>query len=379
MATVFFVSIWLLVYHFVLYPIILLVLTRIKPSCHSAINRLNVFPAMELIVPAHNEQDVIADKVKNILALDYPGDLAVTIALDGCSDGTEQILTTVMAEQKANHKQVSITVYRQNIGKVAVLNELIGRSTAEIIALSDTSSLLDADVLISAACYFADKRVGVVCGSYHLSAGSSFAERTYWRYQTYVKRLESAFGSVMGAHGAFYLFRRSLWTRLPSDTINDDFVLPMKIVATGAQAIYASEIGIEELEVSRSGQDIRRRIRLGAGNIQQLVMLAGLADPRRGRTAFMFMSGKALRSIAPYAFIAAFASGFIWIAVGNPMLATGIVVACGIVLLAPGSWGLLAMARYVALSTMASALGGLLYLFGPSGAAWKISRSGKQS
>lgn len=379
MATVFIVSIWLLVYHFVLYPIILLILTRMKPSRRREMDRPDVFPAMELIVPAHNEQEVIADKVRDLFALDYPGELTVTIALDGCSDRTEQVLTAVMAEQKANDKRVSVAVYRQNIGKVAVLNELIGKSTAEIIALSDTSSLLDADALISAACYFGDKRIGVVCGSYHLSAGSSFAERAYWRYQTNVKRLESAFGSVMGAHGAFYLFRRSLWTKLASDTINDDFVLPMKIVATGAQAVYASEIRIEELEVSRSVQDIRRRIRLGAGNIQQLVMLSGLADPRRGRTAFMFISGKAIRSIAPYAFIAAFASGLIWIAVRYPILATGIVVACGFVLLAPGSWGLLAVARYVALSTMASAFGGILYLFGPSGAAWKISRRGKQS
>lgn len=384
MATVFFVSLGLLVYHFILYPIILFIATSYRPCHSSRLIGSSDYPVMEMIVPAHNEQGVIADKVRNTRALDYPEEkLTVIIALDGCSDKTEQVLANVLAGQVSEHKKVTVVVYRQNIGKVAVLNELIAKSTAEIIALSDASALLDADALKRAARYFSDMRVGVVCGTYQMSAKSSFAEQAYWRYQTCIKELESSFGSVMGAHGAFYLFRRSLWASLSSDTINDDFVLPMKIVAAGARAIYARDIGVEELEVSRPAQDIRRRIRLGAGNVQQLAMLIELADPRRGRTAFMFISGKAIRSIVPYAFVTAFVSGLIWIAERDPILATLAAAACGIVLflpvIAPGAWGILGVAGYVALSNLASALGGLMYLLGPMGAAWKVSRRGKQS
>jgi len=383
MATAFFVSFGLLVYHFIVYPIILLIATSYKPSRTSQVIESGEYPTVEMIVPAHNEEGVIADKVKNIRTLDYPGEkLAAVIALDGCSDKTEQLLSDMLAGQGPADNKVTVVVYRQNVGKVAVLNELVAKSTAEIIALSDASALLDADALKRASRYFSDMRVGVVCGSYRMNAKSSFAEQAYWRYQTFIKELESSFGSAIGAHGAFYLFRRSLWVSLSSDTINDDFVLPMKIVATGARAIYASEIGVQELEVSPPAQDIRRRIRLGAGNIQQLAMLLELADPRRGRTAFMFISGKALRSIVPYAFITGFVSGLIWIAERDPILATVAAAACGMVfflpVLAPGAWGILGVAGYIAQSNIASALGGLLYLLGPKGAAWKVSRRGKQ-
>ena len=238
MATVFFVSFGLLVYHFIAYPIILFVATSSRPCRSSQVIGSGEFPVVEMIVPAHNEQGVIADKVRNLQALDYLGEkLKVVIALDGCSDETEQALVDVLAEQSSAHQEITVVVYPQNIGKVAVLNDLVAKSTAEIIALSDTSALLDADALKQAACYFSDARVGVVCGTYRIGAKASFAERAYWRYQTCIKGLESSFGSVIGAHGAFYLFRRSLWTSLSSETINDDFVLPMKIVATGARAI----------------------------------------------------------------------------------------------------------------------------------------------
>ncbi|MBT1159338.1 glycosyltransferase family 2 protein [Aminobacter anthyllidis] len=384
MATVFFVSFGLVVYHVIFYPIILFAATSLKPYGSRQIADISDLPVVEMIVPAHNEQVVISKKIRNIRALDYPREkLIVTVALDGCSDGTEKVLADELAVQAWENDRFTVVVYRQNIGKVAVLNELISRSTAEIIALSDASALLDVSALKKAAQYFSDKRIGVVCGAYRLSTASSFAEHAYWRYQTYIKRLESSFGSVMGAHGAFYLFRRSLWTSLPGDTINDDFVLPMKIVAAGARAIYAPEIGVEELEVSRSTQDIRRRIRLGAGNVQQLLMLSELADPRTGRTAFMFISGKALRSIVPYALIAAFVSGLTCVAIGNPILATCIAAVCGLVLVLPvflpGASGILGLARYIALSNIAAALGGLVYLLGPKGAAWNVSRKGKRA
>lgn len=108
----------------------------------------------------------------------------------------------------------------------------------------------------------------------------------------------------MGAHGAFYMFRRDLWSPLPADTINDDFVLPMSIVAQGYRAVYDRSIGIDELERSGAKREFKRRVRLGAGALQQVLRTMRLADPRRPALALVFLSGKGLRAVMPLLLLA---------------------------------------------------------------------------
>ena len=107
-------------------------------------------------------------------------------------------------------------------------------------------------------------------------------------------------GSTLGAHGALYLFRRSLFHPLEADTINDDFILPMKIVAQGYRAEYEPRIAALELEQADSSMDQQRRRRIAAGNIQQLLRLKQLLLPQHGGVAFAFVSGKALRVLMPF-------------------------------------------------------------------------------
>jgi lipopolysaccharide/colanic/teichoic acid biosynthesis glycosyltransferase len=154
--------------------------------------------------------------------------------------------------------------------------------------------------LLRAAAHFADPSIGVVCGGYRLRDAGSEGERAYWAYQTSIKADEAAVAAPMGAHGAFYLFRRAHWTVLAPDTINDDFILPMSIVAKGYRAVYDAEIMAVELERTRPAQEFNRRVRIGAGNMQQVLRLPVLADPRRGALAFVFLSGKALRPFIPF-------------------------------------------------------------------------------
>ena len=198
---------------------------------------------------------------------------------------------------------ITLVEYQPNIGKVAVLNDQIARTGSEIVALRDASALVGSDALIRAAEHFRDPIVGVVTGTYSMVLSGTKGETTYWRYQSEVRASESALAGPMGAHGAFYLFRRAAWTPLPQDTINDDFVLPMTIVLHGYRAVQDPAITASELERTKSGQDFWRRVRIGAGNLQQVIRLARLGDPRRGWVSFAFLSGKGLRGILPFLLI----------------------------------------------------------------------------
>ncbi len=295
----------LIAYHHVGYPLLLRWLANRRRAAGvqapvPPATRAEPLPSVTLIVPAHNEADVMVAKLANLSALDYPRDrLQVVIALDGCTDDTRAIVTAGLPRLE-ERLDIRVVEHARNIGKVAVLNGCISAAHTDLVALSDTSAAVEPDALLRAVAHFRDASIGVVCGGYRLREAGSEGERAYWAYQSTIKADEAAVAAPMGAHGAFYLFRRKPWTRLAADTINDDFILPMSIVAQGYRAVYDPAIMAEELERTRSTQEFRRRVRIGAGNMQQLVRLSSLADPRRGALAFVFLSGKGLRAVVPF-------------------------------------------------------------------------------
>jgi len=295
----------LFLYHHVVYPKLLKVLaTRCGNRTAPAPPDPAPLPSLTVIVPAFNEAAVIADKIANLDALTYPADrLQIVIACDGCTDATVAIAWRCI-EQSVRPERFRLDDHQRNRGKVAVVNEALGAGQSEVVVLTDASAMLAPDALERLAGHFADVSVGVVCATYRLARAGSEGERAYWRYQVAIKDAESAVGVPMGAHGACYAIRRSAARPLEADTINDDFILPMRIVSAGWRAVYDSTIVATELETTRPAQEFRRRIRIGAGNMQQALRLWCLANPRRPGIAFVFLSGKALRAIMPFILLA---------------------------------------------------------------------------
>jgi len=259
-----------------------------------------LLPSVHVIVPAYNEADFIAEKIRNLAAVDFPSSrLKVSIVCDGCMDDTAAIARRVALEPECGHLSVEVVEHRLNRGKVAVINEAILASRAEFVALSDVSALISIDAILIAIAHFKLKHVGVVSGSYQFLNPGSAGEESYWKYQTSIKKRESVLGSTVGVHGAFYMLRRTLFQPLAPDTINDDFVLPMMIVAQGFKAEYEPRIVAVELERATVDVEQRRRRRIAAGNAQQVARLWRLMSPRFRGIAFNFASGKALRVFMP--------------------------------------------------------------------------------
>jgi len=308
------ISGYLVIYHHIGYPLILRILHKKMPAAiqqtyqrqYTPSDRDNKLPLVTIVIPAYNEAQWIAEKVRNLAALDYPSSqLQVIIGCDGCTDNTFALATATASELECNHLNINIIEFNINRGKVAVLNELLDNLDCELVALTDTSALLSIDALLIAAERFNDPDIGVLNGQYRLLESGSEGEQAYWDYQSQIKLTEAALGSTLGAHGAFYMFRYALFEPLAADTINDDFILPMKIVASGYRADYESSINALELEKADDSQDHQRRRRIAAGNIQQLLRLKSLLLPRHKGVAFSFISGKALRVMMPFLMILA--------------------------------------------------------------------------
>lgn len=384
LALVFWASVALIGYHLFAYPVLARMLAswrRSPPQAAAGQNLEEVsLPRVTVIVPAHNEEKVIDAKVRNLADLNYPPEkLDCVIALDGCTDATQSIAKDALSAVGGKH--ISLAFYQRNIGKIALLNDQIAKVQSEIVALTDASAIVSPDALHRGVEHFRDPMVGVVTGAYSVAGSGSHGESAYWRYQSELRITENALGGPMGAHGAFYLFRRSAWTPLPPDTINDDFVLPMTIVLGGLRTVLEPAIRTHELERTIEGQEFRRRVRIGAGNIQQVLRLWRLADPRLGWTVFTFLSGKGLRGILPFLLMATMASSALLTLGGNLLFA--LPFSAGVLSLAIAVWGRRLpwlcksrsgnMLLYVLEGYLAMTIGAMLVIFGMEGDVWRFS------
>lgn len=380
----------LILYHHVGYPVLLKLIAHFRrPNVTARFTNdaPSRYPSIAVVIPCHNEASVIATKIENIAQLDYPrASLSVVLVLDGCSDDTREQAENAIVRLSDNCRW-QIADYRQNLGKVAVLNEQIAQTKSEIVALSDASAIVNSDALLRAAAHFSAPDVGVVCGTYALQDDAEPGEQAYWAYQRKLKTEEARAAAPMGAHGAFYLFRRRLWERLPPDTINDDFVLPMRIVREGYRAVYDEKIVATELEKTAPGQDFRRRVRIGAGNMQQFLRLISLGNPRRGMTALVFLSGKGLRALMPFILAAATLLSAALAAGGESLYAYLFVAKIVLFLVAVlaslvpaiGKLTLVRHLTYAATGHAASGWGAILMLTGKHTAVWKLSTQSKSS
>ena len=258
-------------------------------------------PEMAVVVPAYREGATIAAKVRNLAALDYPRHkLAIRIVCDGSPDNTPDAARAAIAEMGEAGNGMTLVVHEANRGKVAILNEEIAMATAPIVVLTDASAALPADALKRMAAAMSDPKVGVAGGLYDCAENGSAGEKRYWALQNRLRLGEAALGGPLGFSGAFHAIRRAAFRPLPADTINDDFVLPAQIVADGWKAVLDPELSVVETERTRPGQEKARRIRIGAGNMQQTLRLMRLANPLRPGLAYAFLSGKGLRAVIPF-------------------------------------------------------------------------------
>ena len=367
-------AIALILYHHLAWPLILKrAAHRVAPAPRPLPRHM--LPAITLVMPAHNEARFIARKIENLAALDYPREqLRIIIATDGCSDATASIAREAL---RRHGLSAELREFTQNRGKVAVLNDVVGGLRGGIVALTDVSALLPPDALRRIATHFAEPGLGAVGGTYVLEQAGSAGEAKYWRWQVVGKRGEAALGAPLGLHGAFWAFRREAFETLAPDTINDDFILPMQMVQRGWRVAYDPDIRVREAECSSQAQDLRRRRRIAAGNMQQLLRLLPLLHPRHGAVAFAFLSGKALRVMIPLliliaalgtALLAPHSTFFTMLAIAE---VAGLVAALLGLALGSRAPRLLAFAAYALAGHAASGMGAARYVLSRPSQPWR--------
>lgn len=299
-------SLGYLAYTYAGYPLLIQALSRLRPR---PVKREPIEPTISVVIPAHNEEAVIGEKLTNLLSLDYPHDrLQIIVVTNGCTDRTEEVVRGF-----ADRGVEQLVLPRG--GKPQALNEGVRRARGEVVVLGDARQRLNQDALRVAASFFADPQVGAVTGDLVLETKQG--PGVYWAYERLIRIAEARVDSVVGASGCFIAVRRHLYRELPEDILLDDVYLPMQIVLAGYRVLHQPEIQVFDREVSVAGE-FSRKARTLAGNFQLLERLPELLDPRRNRILPQFLSHKVLRLGAPLALLSLFASNAVLVATGAP-------------------------------------------------------------
>jgi cellulose synthase/poly-beta-1,6-N-acetylglucosamine synthase-like glycosyltransferase len=288
----------LVFYTYGLYALLVWIASRGMPLRPPAEKNDEDLPTIAVLIAAHNEESVIEERIRNVLALDYPREkLELIIASDGSSDRTTKIANRYVSQG------VRVMDYPRRRGKMTVLNTTVAELSAEIIVLSDANTFFDRQAARKLVRWFADSSIGAVCGKLVLTdrrTGRNM-DGLYWKYETFIKKCESRLGALLGANGAIYAIRRSIFPEVQNDTLVDDFVIPLAAkLETGCRIVYEQEAIAHEEIAPDISDEFHRRARIGAGGYQAIGRLWKLVDPRRGWVALSFLSHKVLRWLCPF-------------------------------------------------------------------------------
>jgi len=294
-AVVFFwIPLLMLVYHWLFYPGLLWAISRVRPRRERRTDRVEPF-FVSVVVAAHNEEELIADKVSNCLEFDYPADsIEILIGSDCSTDATDNIVGSI------EDPRIKLIRYEPQSGKTVVQNRLLQEAKGDVILCTDVDSLLTPQSLKLMVEHMHDPKVAVVNPRYaRVNKDGSAAESIYDRWETKVKELEGRLGAMVGCNAYANMLRREVAAPIPDDTNLDDFVLGIRPfrygydVVTEPRALVVTQTETEKLE-------FRRKARINRGNLQVLSRFADLLLPKHGIKAWTYFSHKVLRMLIPF-------------------------------------------------------------------------------
>ncbi|HZT72287.1 MAG TPA: oligosaccharide flippase family protein [Terriglobales bacterium] len=280
---------------------------RRRPGAAALPTTAPVWPSASLIVAAHNEAQVIGERIANALALDYPREkLEIIVVEDGSSDGTAE------RARACGGDRVQVLGAPLRTGKPAALNRAAATATGEILVFSDANNLYEPDCLRHLLAPFADPNVGATAGCKAVAAhaGVGGGESVYWRFERWLMRQESRRGSVVNAPGEILAIRRSCFQPLPTQSlVNDDLGLIWTVLAQGYRVAFAAEARSLELAAATPQDEWRRRTRIASARWRMLrsarPLLARMPLEARVKIAFH----QVLRPVSPMAMLLALLAG----------------------------------------------------------------------
>ncbi|MEX2568937.1 MAG: glycosyltransferase family 2 protein [Cyclobacteriaceae bacterium] len=315
MEIIFWISLFIVFYAFFGYGILLFLLVKIKSWFY--FYPLPDFgesaPEVSLVVPCFNEADIIREKILNSFGLAYdPSLLKIFFITDGSDDHFKEVLN--------EFPNVGHLHEAKRSGKTAAENRAMQFISSPIVIFTDANTLLNHLAIKNIVRHFQDEKVGCVSGEKRVQIeekdnASAAGEGIYWKYESFLKQLDSSLYSAVGAAGELVAFRSDLYENLPDDTILDDFMQSMLIASKGYKIVYEPQAFAMESGSETVPEELKRKIRISAGGWQSMKRLWNKITPLNHPVLFFqYFSHRVLRwTITPFLLILVFIlNPFLW-------------------------------------------------------------------
>jgi cellulose synthase/poly-beta-1,6-N-acetylglucosamine synthase-like glycosyltransferase len=375
-------SVVLIGYAYAGYPLVLSLIAMLKAP-RSLRRTPRDEPSVSLLISVYNEEDVIEDRLRNALALNYPkGLLEIVVASDGSTDRTHAVVAGFAPQG------IVLRGYDGRIGKTACLNRAVPVAKGDIVVFSDANSRYDREAIARLVAPFSDPQVGCVTGTTRYASrgeNDTMVESIglYSKIEAVTKNLETRLGSCVGADGAIFAIRRSLFRPLRDVDIND-LVIPLSIVRQGLRVIAEPAAFCTEHTAQDAAGEFRRQVRIANRTIRAIVNNRDMLNPFRfGFYAFEILSHKLVKLLVPFALLTALACNLILVRHGTLYLTTLGLQAALYVLSLLGFWTrdgrarptLIGMAHTFAVANAAMLVAWVGYFRGESYLTWTTVRS----
>jgi len=300
LAFLFWVSVFFVAYTYLGYPLLIALAARfIRNRAPSLVSDLPV----TLLITAYNEENVIRKKIENSLSLDYPANkLQIIVAADGSTDQTSEVV------RQFKERGVVLAFTPQRDGKMAAINRAIPLASGDIIVFSDANNMYDADAILKLVAPFSDAKVGATTGAKLIiqdGGNLSGAEGIYWKYESWIKKNETALGTCTSSVGEILAVRRALYNPPPNNIINDDYYMVLDLIRRGFQIHYVPEARSLEYISATARDEMVRRSRMNAGKYQAISLSLNLLPFNRPLVIWQIISHKYCRAFLPFGFIGA--------------------------------------------------------------------------
>ncbi|MEA5006400.1 MAG: glycosyltransferase family 2 protein [Rikenellaceae bacterium] len=299
----FWIALLIVFYTYLGYGIIIFSLVKIKELLLKKANTedRDDLPEVTLLIAAYNEEDIIDKKMENCLQIKYPEDkLKILWVTDGSTDNTNAKLS--------QYNRVKVYFSPERKGKSAAINRVVPLIESPLIIFTDANTMINDLAVYLIVDAFRDSKVGCVAGEKRISMSdkeslSAGGEGIYWKYESFLKNMDSRLYSAVGAAGELFAIRSSLYEGIRPNILLDDFVLSMRIAAKGYVIRYCKNAYAVEQGSLNINEERKRKVRISAGGIQSVLILSKVLNPIKYPTLFFqYISHRVLRwTITPVA------------------------------------------------------------------------------
>jgi len=302
MTVLFWVSAALVLYVYAGYPCLVAAWARlVDRQPRRAPFASGCWPSISIVIAARNEARRLPARVANLLAQDYPGDREIIVVSDGSTDRPADALAAFGPSVRLIELPAG--------GKPAALNAGVAAACGDVLVFADARQRFAPGALVALVENLSDPSVGGVTGELILDCEerSDSDSRVgdgiglYWRYEKSMRRNESRVWSTLGATGAIYAIRRSLWRPLPGAALLDDVLAPMRIVLAGSRVVFDDRARAYDRASDDAAAETRRKKRTLAGNYQILAQEPRLLLPVANPVWLQYISHKVGRLVVPWA------------------------------------------------------------------------------